>query len=194
LPQPIQGVGLVIVDLAGQRLLVVHERQAKPESQREDGQISPPLETAKRGPFGLGQERISHTTRGAFAEVVTDDSLPDLSDSLYQINLPKSLKVSLGPSVRASVMLFVYTGDIHSSPFEATSSFETDRPQWIDIEAFLTRPNARPWGREIVTAMRNRGYLEPDFLVESRKKPFFKKRDSIEDFYVRRERRRDVNL
>lgn len=193
-PPRLHGAGVVITDTSGQYVLVVEEQAAKNISERCAGQISPPLETAKFSSLGIGRERRSATILGALTEVATDEHLPYLQHALRRVRVPHPM-IQFSPQIRGEVALFVYEGSLDDKVWKPTQSNETQEPRWMLVDDFLAAENARPWGREIVRFVRDRGLLHPSsrrFVrspltdIPSPDVP------SLEEFHTRRELRRDV--
>lgn len=189
----IQGVGVLIVDPTGQSVLVVNEKTAKDDSKKTIGECSPPLETVKKGMFGVGRERLRRTILGALAEAVNDTGLKEIKKDLLQIPLPDG-KITLSPTVTAHVALFVFRGDMQKSIFASTASEETANPHWVKIDTFLADPNARLWGKALIEFAQAKGYLLPSQLQQFSRRSVLRGIRSFHTFYSAREKRKDISL
>src|SRR5690349_13385331 len=89
----VQGLGVIIIHPETQQILVIEEKMDKYASRRGCGEISPPMETAKKGTFGIGREKQSTTLMGALAEVLDDQFLPIAKTHLARVNLPQPLQI-----------------------------------------------------------------------------------------------------
>jgi len=189
-----QGAGVLIVDSTGENILVIEELSRKSASLRAQGQISPPLETAKTGPLGFGRERRNRTIKAALLEVVNEKTLPYVSGHLRRVQLPQQTIVELTPSIRADLAIFVYNGPLLRSLWGSTAENETQRPHWVNIDSYLQSMTARPWGRRLVELARKNSLLRPSVLtITERSNPLFGI-FSLQKFYQRRERRSDISL
>ena len=191
IPQ-VQGLGVIILHPDTDQILVVEEQMDKHASRRGCGEISPPMETAKKGLFGIGREKQSATLMGALAEVLDDTSLPLAQNQLIRVQTPHPLHVSLNSAVTAAIEILIYEGDPSSSMFQPTASLETKTPHWMSIADFLQNPKARQWGKAVVHFAKDQGFLDFQTLQQLPTNPVLRNIDSIERSYIRRERKPDV--
>lgn len=162
--QTIYGVGMIIVDPSGQNMLVATEAHAKAASDREVGQISPPLETVKSRRF-WGSESLRTTAIAAMTEVADDTTLPYLRRHLRLARPHGPTTIRLTPEINAHIAIGVYDGDMTQDIWRPTNG-ETHSPRWIGIDEFLQRNDARPLARVLVQFARDQGYLTPTTLAQ----------------------------
>lgn len=189
----VHGLGVIILNQTADQILVVEEQMNKNASQRGCGEISPPMETAKKGILGLGRERQSNTLLGALAEVIDDQTLPIAQTKLRRVQLAESTVIPLSPYVQAAMEILIYEGPSDQT-FQPTAHQETKAPRWMNLQEFLQTPSARPWGKAIVEHAKTNGFLDQENLIQCAKQPVLQHVRSIEARYTRREKRPDVDL
>lgn len=191
---PIKGAGIIIVDPTGENILVVEEHKPKTATNRRIGEVSIPLETAKQGLLGFGRERRDHTILGAFTEIANDTTLPHLQSNLREVELSGAQSVRLSPDISAHLAVFVHDGELTEGMWSPTAEQETAAPRWMRVTEFLQSNNIREFAHTAVTFAIEQGYLQPNYLENTRRRSVLQQISSIEEFSRRREQRPDVVL
>lgn len=191
----LHGVGVIIINPEATHLLVVNEIGSNPQSQRQDGATSIPMETVKINPLGF-RERLRRTILGALSEVTDDAFLQGSRKQFHRLRLPGKTTIALGEKpVLANVEVIVFDGNIAQYQLNPIASDEVYGPRWVPIDAFMNDATARPWAKDIVLFAKDQGYLDPQQMRRYKQRVTFPRRlQSLHYFYHRREANEDLSL
>lgn len=144
LNENIKGVAGVIVNRDG-RLLVGTEQKDKPETLRQQGHLSIPMETLKS--FELGMEAAM--VKALLTEIATQESMFYLRRGLQTAGVVSV--VPLEKDVHIAVMLLKWKGNPKFVPFGRPHPEEFSDLRWVGVKTFLDDSFVRPYARTVLS-------------------------------------------
>jgi hypothetical protein len=144
LNENIKGVAGIIVNRDG-RLLVGTEQRDKPETIKQRGHLSIPMETLKS--FELGTEAAM--VKALLTEIATPKSMLYLRRGLQTAGVVSV--VPLESDVHVAVMLLKWKGDPKFMPFGRAHPEEFSNLRWVGVKTFLDNSFVRPYARTVLS-------------------------------------------
>lgn len=194
------GLGVVIINAQTGQIWSIKERTSKPETGREPGELSLPMETRK-----FGESRWLNLL-GALAEAYDDvdihgrDRRLELQQSLCRVDNytfhPGVTFETPGSVVRCGIAVLIHKGDTSVDEIQPYNAAEVGEAQWSSVGSLLV-PGVRPLARAVVAATLDRGVYQQTIRAyrqfPKRRLPVFPREFSIREIYHRREQSKDMH-
>jgi hypothetical protein len=195
-----RAAGLAVVNLSGE-LWIQRDKLNKELTERRAGDLSIIFETRKRRRRLPGHESHRRNVLGAIAELVDDETLPMVQNSLVttdnlQSTPPLTYTTDSGIVIQYVVAVGIFGGapDMFTPmPYDRE---ETERVGWMSADELLGRANVRPAARQAVEFLHEKGIIEEK--LEQYRNPRCPKRFivprgfSVSEYYIKREKGHDM--
>lgn len=184
----VSGVGIILSNTRGE-LAVIQERKSSDVTQKEPGQHSFPLETAKQ--HKGKQESLTRTLLGAMGEVVDDDVLQTVM-SHFHLTLQAPRIIPVTPSLTVGLSFVIFSGD-PDYPLMPTATNEVENAQWTFPERLLSGGlPVRSFARQSLEIVVQESLVAQAMTTQTI--PLFPVGFSMKRFYEQRERYQDIPL
>lgn len=193
-PQTVHGIGVIMMHEETGKIWTIQEMKDSPKTEKRSGQLSIPLETAKKG------EDLYGNLLGALPEIFNDydvngnDIRTRLKTAVLRVD--KKLAFHSNFMVRknqfATIQCDLAVVFFSGSPIDCIpyNSDEVAQVGWVGVDEFLSS-DARPLAVEAVSQAYESGLLEQNLVryryFPERRKPILPSYYSIQQIYEQRE-------
>src|SRR6266581_3355240 len=150
------GAGIILSN-ARNEIAIIEEKGSSRITQKRAGDLSIPLETAKRQQGE--QELFRDTLLGAMAEVI-DDKILQRESGHFRLITRKPYIAQMIPHLTIGLVFVRFAGD-PDCQLTPTAIEETANPEWMDPEKVLfSSRSLRPFAKQLLEHVVQEGLLE----------------------------------